>query len=61
LATTTINAFELASGARASKEQAKVEILLGALTILPLDARAAELAAGLRRVSCPSPCPSPPT
>lgn len=49
LATTSVNAFELASGARSSKEQAKVEILLEALKILPVDAQAADLAAGVRR------------
>jgi tRNA(fMet)-specific endonuclease VapC len=49
LATTSVNAFELLSGARNSKEQAKVEVLLEALTILPVDARAADLAATVRR------------
>jgi predicted nucleic acid-binding protein len=50
LATTSVNAFELASGARASKEQAKVTILLEALTILPVDARAVDIAAGVRKL-----------
>lgn len=49
LATTSINAFELASGARTTKEQAKVKILLEALTILAVDAKAADRAAGVRR------------
>lgn len=49
LATTSVSAFELASGARTSKEQGKVQILLDALTILPVDARAADLAADVRR------------
>ena len=49
LATTAVNAFELSSGARTGKEQAKIQILLDAMTILPVDAVAANLAAGVRR------------
>jgi tRNA(fMet)-specific endonuclease VapC len=49
LATTSVNAFELLSGARNGKEQAKVEVLLKALTILSVDERAADLAATVRR------------
>ncbi len=48
-ATTSINAFELGSGAREGREHAKVEVLLAALTILPVDGHAADLAAGVRR------------
>ncbi len=49
LATTSVNAFELLSGAAASREQDKVKVLLDALTILPVETRAAELAASTRR------------
>ena len=49
LATTAITAFELRSGARTKKERDKVDVLLGALTILPFDASAADAAAEARR------------
>jgi tRNA(fMet)-specific endonuclease VapC len=48
LATTAVNAFELLSGAAATKERAKVQILLDALTVLPLETKAADLAARTR-------------
>lgn len=49
LATTAVNAFELASGATTGREQVKVETLLAALSILPLHAGAADRAASIRR------------
>ena len=49
LATTVINLFELLAGARTAAERAKVEKLLGALTILPLDEAAARQGATIRR------------
>jgi tRNA(fMet)-specific endonuclease VapC len=49
LATTSINAFELLSGAAATKEHTKVSTLLNAVKVLPLEERAADLAAGVRR------------
>lgn len=49
LATTTINAFELLSGARAPSDQQKVEALLAALRLLPLSAAASAKAATIRR------------
>lgn len=49
LATTTITVYELLSGARTDKERRAVEALLGALTPLPLDERAAREAAAIRR------------
>lgn len=49
LATTTVTAFELRSGARDGRVAEAVEALLGALEILPFDAPAAERAAGARR------------
>ncbi len=49
LATTSVNAFELLSGAAVIKEQKKIKVLLDALTVLPVEARAAELAARTRR------------
>ncbi len=49
LATTTISVFELLSGARTDKERRAVEALLGALTALPVDDRAAREAASIRR------------
>jgi tRNA(fMet)-specific endonuclease VapC len=49
LATTVVNAFELLSGARESRERTKVETLLGALSFLSLDQAAARTAASLRR------------
>jgi tRNA(fMet)-specific endonuclease VapC len=49
LATTSINAFELLSGALAKRDKKKVHTLLDALTILSVDGRAAELGARVRR------------
>lgn len=49
LATTTISVYELASGARTEKERRAVDALLGALTALPVDDRAARDAAAIRR------------
>jgi predicted nucleic acid-binding protein len=49
LATTTVSAFELRSGARTAKEAAAVEALLGGLSILPFDDRASQAAAACRR------------
>lgn len=49
LHTTTINAFELISGARTAKDQQKVATLLAALHVLPLDLAAAERGALVRR------------
>lgn len=48
LATTTVTAFELRSGARSQRESEVVETLLGALEVLPFDAGAAARAAGVR-------------
>ena len=49
LATTVVSAFELLSGAKSDPEMRKVQTLLAALTILPMDERAARTAATLRR------------
>lgn len=49
LATTVVNTFELLSGAKSEQERGKVEQLLAALTIIPLDERAARTAAAIRR------------
>lgn len=49
LATTVISSFELLSGSRAETERARVEDLLGAIELLPLDPAAAATAAALRR------------
>mgnify|MGYP001584394262 CR=1 FL=1 len=49
LATTAINVFELLSGARSEVEREKVERLVGALTILPIDDEASRRAAAVRR------------
>lgn len=49
LATTVVTAFELLSGARADRHLEKVELLLDALRVLPLDAEAAAAAAKVRR------------
>lgn len=49
LATTVLSAFELLSGSRAEGERERVEDLLGALELLPLDRGAAAIAASLRR------------
>ena len=48
LATTVVNVFELRSGARTPRERAKVEALLAALQVLPLDEAAANDAAAIR-------------
>ena len=48
LATTSISVFELRSGAKSKRERAKVEALLAALTVLPLDTAAATAAATVR-------------
>jgi tRNA(fMet)-specific endonuclease VapC len=49
LATTVVNAFELLSGAKTDPERSKVEKLLAALTILPLDEGAARRSSEVRR------------
>ena len=49
LTTTAVSAFELLSGARTSEQQEVVATLLAALPILPLDQKASETAAMLRR------------
>ena len=49
LHTTTINAFELVSGANSPKERDKVATLLDAMHVLPLDLASAQQAAHLRR------------
>lgn len=49
LATTSVSAFELRSGARSGKAAEKIETLLAALTILPFDEEAAERSAEVRR------------
>lgn len=49
LATTAITVFELRSGVRSSDAAGKVETLLAALPVLPLDERAADEAAEIRR------------
>lgn len=49
LVTTSVNAFELLSGARSTHERDAVDRLLGAMSILPLDAMAAGAAAASRR------------
>lgn len=50
LATTVVTAFELWAGAIGSRKRERaVDTLLGALTILPLDAEDARCAASLRR------------
>jgi predicted nucleic acid-binding protein len=50
LRTTVVAAFELWQGARTARAEQDVRTLLEALEILPLDARAAELAGGVRRL-----------
>ena len=50
LATTVINLFELLSGARTDAERAKVQKLVSALSIVPLDEAASREAARVRRV-----------
>ena len=49
LQTTAVNAFELLRGTRTADERDKVSSLLAALTILPVDERAAFHAAEARR------------
>lgn len=49
LATTSIRVFELRSGARSRRSAEKIETLLAALPVLPLDAAAADRAAETRR------------
>jgi len=49
LMTTAISAFELLSGAKDGGERAKVETLLAAVGIVPLDNAAAKRAAQIRR------------
>lgn len=49
LATTVVNLFELLAGARTAAERGKVEKLLGALIVVPLDETAAREAARIRR------------
>jgi len=48
LATTTVSAFELLSGARTRRTRERVERLLAGLTVLPFDADAAEAAVAAR-------------
>jgi tRNA(fMet)-specific endonuclease VapC len=50
LRTTAVAAFELWQGARTARAEQDVKTLLDALEILPLDARAAEIAGGVRRL-----------
>lgn len=49
LTTTSISAFELLSGAIAKRDQKKVSVLLDAMLVLPVEGRAAEIAARVRR------------
>jgi predicted nucleic acid-binding protein len=49
LATTVVNCFEILSGAKDEPERKKVEKLLAALVILPVDEAAARRAAEVRR------------
>lgn len=49
LATTTINCFELLSGARGSRERATITALLDSIALLPLDVDAARRAADVRQ------------
>lgn len=49
LATTAISVFELKSGVRTPEEGERIDRLLGALTVLPLDQRAGAAAAAARR------------
>jgi len=50
LRTTSIAAFELWQGARTARAEQDVSTLLAAMEILPLDARAAQLAGSVRRL-----------
>lgn len=49
LATTVISVFELLSGTRSERQRRKVETLLAALRILPLDEAAARVSGELRQ------------
>ncbi len=49
LATSSINSFELLSGAKTAAHRRRVEQLLAPLSILPCDEAAAATAAGIRR------------
>lgn len=49
LATTTITAFELTSGARSEKQEASIADLLAGLAVLPFDTEAARAASRVRR------------
>lgn len=49
LATTTVSRFELLAGARTARQRRLIRDLLNALTCLPLDSDAADLAARVRR------------
>jgi tRNA(fMet)-specific endonuclease VapC len=49
LATTVVSVYELLAGARSERERGKVEVLLSALTALPLDDAAARRAAQIDR------------
>ncbi len=49
LATTVVNDFELLSGAKSDREKVKVETMLSAMTIVPLNEQAARKAATARR------------
>lgn len=49
LATSVISVFELCSGARSARDREAIDRLLGALTILPIDASDAREAAEIRR------------
>lgn len=49
LATTSVTAFELRSGAHTPAVSEKIDTLLAALQVLPLDERAAERAAEVRQ------------
>jgi len=48
-ATTVVSAFELLAGAKSSSHRNRVEKLLGALAVLPLDEAAGRRAADVRR------------
>ena len=49
LATTVVTAFELLSGARTTVQQTRIERLLGAMTLFPLEFNSGDLAARIRR------------
>ncbi len=49
LATTTVNAFELRSGARSAKQEESIESLLAPLRVLPFDQAASLAATSARR------------